>query len=393
MSVVLQDGLEAREVTAELFEVPLPVAIEHVAKRVGAQVRVSGGVYFIGQLASSDRGVMVRRVRRLDEAQLNEALQTILSETGRSATFDDGLCIVSDVAGVLDRVTQLLDSVESAGTPGWVVQLEVISFSEVAAERMEVDIVPSGQLAAVVAQTVGDWSDGIEISARLDAVLEAARSRSDVHLVADPVLFLGDGREAQFERVESFPYEQAKTRFTNGAIVRDTTVEFLPVGFSTTVRLRETAPAAAVLELEVTNSNIKAVNEGLPPTTTRDRFTSAVPIRAGGLYLVGAFEVDETKRDTSLGFRRLNAWSTEKRVYQVWLRAYQVEGGATARMRRSQGEERGPDATAITPGWAEIDENEIAPDSLTGVSFPPPAPKADENEMSVLSPVEPTPAK
>ena len=70
------------------------------------------------------------------------------------------MVIVSDVAGVLDRVGQLLDSVESAGTPGWVVQLELISLSEVAAERMEVDVVPSGQHAAIVDRSAGSWANG-----------------------------------------------------------------------------------------------------------------------------------------------------------------------------------------------------------------------------------------
>lgn len=190
-------------------------------------------------------------------------------------------------------------------------------------------------------------------------------------MVADPVLFLGDGRQAEFERVESIPYEQTNTRIGNGAVIRDTSIEFLPVGFSCNVKLRETAAAAAVIELDVTNSSIKAVNEGLPPTTTRDRFTSALPVDAGGLYLVGAFEVEETSRDTNLGFRRLNAWRTETRIYQVWLRAYQVEGGTTARSRRSQSEERrAGDADSADP-----DENEVAPGGFSGVSFPDPTSK------------------
>lgn len=204
-----------------------------------------------------------------------------------------------------------------------------------------VGVIPSGQLAAIVAKNAGSsWSDGIELSARLDAVLNAARSRADVHLVADPVLFLGDGRQAEFERVESIPFEQTISRLTNAAVIRDTSIEFLPVGFSAQVSLRETASESAMVELTIENSSIKALNDNLPPTTSRDRFTSALPINAGGVYLVGAFEVTESKRDKAMGFRRLNAWSHERRIYQVWLRSYQVEGG-TIKRRTTQPEQGG----------------------------------------------------
>jgi len=126
-----------------------------------------------------------------------------------------------------------------------------------------------------------------------------------------------------------------------------------------------------LVELTVENSNIKAVNDGLPPTTTRDKFTSAVPIEAGGVYLVGAFEVQERKRDTSLGFRRLNAWENETRIYQVWLRAYQVNGGAID--DRSQSEGGGEPAV--------FGDTNLAPGGLSFTTYDPPAPTDDENEI------------
>ena len=92
------------------------------------------------------------------------------------------------------------------------------------------------------------------------------------------------------------------------------------------------------------------------------------------MYLVGAFEVEENKRDTSLGFRRLNAWSNETRIYQVWLRAYQVAGG-TVDDERSQGEQGGdPDQTA------GLDQNEFAPGGLSFVSYAEPEPKPIQSE-------------
>ena len=73
-------------------------------------------------------------------------------------------------------------------------------------------------------------------------------------------------------------------------------------------------------------SDVVSKFRDFPPTTDRDRFESSVPVEAGGVYLVGSFESEEIDQGATLGFRPRIGTSKEVRVYQVWLRAYQVGG-------------------------------------------------------------------
>ncbi len=70
----------------------------------------------------------MKRVRRLSEPQLREVClgQQMLSDVGRVSAFKDGLVVVTDTVEVLNRVADLLESVEAAEAVTWVVQMHVV---------------------------------------------------------------------------------------------------------------------------------------------------------------------------------------------------------------------------------------------------------------------------
>ena len=121
------------------------------------------------------------------------------------------------------------------------------------------------------------------------ALLQAVSDRSDVDLVANPLLVLADGKSAKFDRVERIPYQTQIIEDSGSQIRTRTIVEFLDVGFQADVALRETGVESSTIELTVKNSNVTATNGDLPPSTAKDEFHSTVPIKAGGVYLSWVF--------------------------------------------------------------------------------------------------------
>ena len=172
----MAEGLETRTITAELVDVPIGRAIENISKRLGVQTRFENGVFYIGELSRSDRGVLVRRVRRLSQVDLERAIASLASDTGSNVAFSDGLVIVSDIVTVLDRISTVFDEVESAGNPGWVCQLHVISFGETAVSDLGIDLVPAGRFSAKLAG-VDPGSFDLSIVAQLDGLV-TSRFRS-----------------------------------------------------------------------------------------------------------------------------------------------------------------------------------------------------------------------
>ena len=96
------------------------------------------------------------------------------------------------------------------------------------------------------------------------------------------------------------------------------------------VMLREISADAAMLTLEVQNSRIVSIDENLPPTTSRDDMKSVLPVRSGGIYLVGAFEADSIEKGRSIGFRQHLRSRSSSELYQVWAKAFRIKGDAAA---------------------------------------------------------------
>jgi type II secretory pathway component GspD/PulD (secretin) len=75
VSVIVESGLESKTITMEVRDQPISDVLNFVARRFGVNVRNHGNLYYIGALQPDDRGVLVRRVRRLSKDQLAEVLQ------------------------------------------------------------------------------------------------------------------------------------------------------------------------------------------------------------------------------------------------------------------------------------------------------------------------------
>lgn len=150
--------------------------------------------------------MLVRRVPRLSGDDLAEACATLLSEAGRVQTFPDGLVVVGDRVAVLQRVHELLDSIERAPVGTWVVQLYVVNVNQSAGATIGLDAQPALDLAAAFsAASAGGPSATAEAVIGLRGALEAVRREDASSLVAEPLFLLVDGGRSKIERGERIP--------------------------------------------------------------------------------------------------------------------------------------------------------------------------------------------
>ena len=333
VSVVVSNRRDDRPVSLEVQDVTVGSVLALVARRLGVEITLSGGVYFIGELRPEDRGVYVRRVRRLDREGLTGAVETLLSQNGRVQAYDDGLVVVGDRVEVLHRVAELLDRVESAGADSWVVQLHMISTREADMSSFGLDVTPALDVAATfAAASNGAGPDGaLNMGGALSAILEAERTSEAVDIVAAPLFVLVDGGTAELAdgdelRVPQFSITDEGTQSVTG-------FEVVQTGLDVRVSLRDLGEGRARLELRTGMSAVVGfVADSLPQINTQRYETTAV-VQSGGVYLLGSLERRSQVDGVDGPLRSVRRDEDEARTVFIWARAYRIGGDARPRER------------------------------------------------------------
>ena len=239
LSVVAEQSLDDKHVTVNVRDVPIDDVLQAVARRLGVQLTKAGSVYYLGVLRAEDRGVLVRRVPRLSSDDLKGAVTTLLSEFGRVSAYPDGLVVVGDRVEVIQRVSEMLDRVEKAGSETWVVQLYVLEKNSSDTSDIGVDIVPAAELAASLATASGSFTHPLtgKASASLDATLRAALAKSRAKIVTSPMFLLADGGQTKFTSGKQIlvPRRNVSNQGTVTTVGYDT----FQAGTSIVVRVRE----------------------------------------------------------------------------------------------------------------------------------------------------------
>ncbi len=318
-------GLGEKQVTLELEEQPLDRVLGSLARHLGTNYhQASPTLYFIGATRPQDRSVLVRRVRGLGSDQISQAISTVGTDT-KIAVYPDGLIVVSGLPETLQRVSQVLDEIESSRPGVWVVQLYLVTMTRDDLTELGLDVTP----ALDVALTYGIGSQGIsagELNVGLSALLTAARSRSSMGITAEPLFYLIDGEQGHFERATTIPI--AKRSVSDQGTVTTTGYQSFQAGTFVDVSLREMAGGAVRLEYDIELSILRSVTEDGFPSSDNRGYSGKSLCQSGGVYLLGAIDLteDRTGRGTWLHSGVRESHSAE--VMQIWARCVAVQGPA-----------------------------------------------------------------
>ena len=186
------------------------------------------------------------------------------------------------------------------------------------------DIVPGARPAAGFNNTPGGSLASEELNASVDALLRAAAERSDVTLIAEPMVLLSDGNHAQIDLVEKRPYVDQRTTYSDGVQTQSIQTEFLEVGISIELTVRDGGSGTVVLESDITITE-ETGNVGGVPVVMEQKLVNRATIRKDVVSLLGGLM---RRRDEDT-VRALFSWGDNKdlsnELLQVWVRIYEVE--------------------------------------------------------------------
>jgi len=333
VSLVADEQLDSRTVTLEASDVTLAELLGTVARRLGVQIGRVGSTWYLGQLRGEDRGVLVRRVRRLSQEGVKSAVDVMLSDAGKLSTFPDGLLVCGDRVEVLERIRDLLDRVEASGAESWAVQLYLISLSESKATELGINSQPLIELSYALASKSNGLGlsattpeDIKKLSSALTSVLKASASSQDIRIVAQPLFLLLDGESSKFSSGISIPIP--KRSVSDQGTVTTQGYEFVNSGLDCDASIREVSAQLVRFKVAVELGQLQGFVEQAP-IRSKDRFETVAVLSSGGVYLLGSLTRDEQARNISgpLALLPTNKKSDEKHVQvQVWAKVFRVAG-------------------------------------------------------------------
>ena len=284
-----------------------------------------GDLYYLGSLRPEDRAVFVRRVRGLSSDDLDAALTTVLGTASNSATFSDGLVIVSEKAAVLERLHFMLEAVESSERPSWAVQLYLISMARRDLLDLGVDVEPALDLA--VAYSVGSAAVAANSLTSLDAgfrgLLRATEERSSMELVAAPMFLMIDGEDSQLSLGGRVPVPQ--TVISQEGRVTSRNATYVSIGTDLVVRLREVSAHAVRIDVNLELSELREVTaEGFPYVDTRN-YKGGSFVRSGGVYLLTTIDIDRSRKRRAHLLHPGKSGDGSGELLQVWAKAIRVD--------------------------------------------------------------------
>lgn len=331
LSVFCDSSLDSMLVTIEAVDAPLETIMSSVARRIGVSISRQGTCYYIGQIKPEDKSILVRKCRRMSAEDLQKAVATVLTESGKVVAYPDGLLVCGDTTKILQSVNNMIDGIEGAAANSWVIQLYLVSYSDDAQKTIGLESDLTAQFALNVAQSTNESS----ASAALSEVLHATKKISGMQLLAQPLLLVLDGQTASLQDGQKLPIP--KKAVSNEGTVSTTDYEYVDVGIISTAVLREQTQTSASCKLTIQLTNVSGY-VGDAPIVSGQTYNSTVQIEAGHTYLAGSMSRDEkTKVLSGTFFPTLFERQHKTGLVQVWLRAYRIDNSGVVDQPAEQG--------------------------------------------------------
>jgi len=337
-SIVSDMSLDNQTVSLELTDQPLSVILSVVARRVGAELTKKGTVYYLGNLRSSDVGVLVRRAPRLPPEELKAAVEVLRSPLGKVVSYDGGVLVVGDRVEALQQMAEMLDRLDELPTVTWVVQLHVVELGERDLRTLGLDLEPAldlavtfGAASSAAAGAVAGVARAAELKGGLSAVLQAEAESETMSIVADPLFLVADGTEATYSRGET--YLLAKRATTQGGAVETTGFQQVRAGVDFSISCREVASECLRMRLDFASDEVVRLLDDGRPVVKGEQLHSEADMVSGGVYLMGSMRRQRERRGLLHWLRIGGSRETESTVLHVYARAYRIADGLTERSR------------------------------------------------------------
>lgn len=334
ISVICDEGLEERRITLAVNGIRADRVMELIARRLNVAVTRTGNIYYLGASKPEDKAVYITKCTRLDTASTKAAVEIMLSQDGKSLALEDGLLIVADKTEILGRVASFVEDIKNAPADTWVIQYQIISYSQSAQKELGLNTASNFALAAGSAEANGD------ISAALTAAVTSGKAR----LLSQPLQLIEDGTQATLKDGTTTPVPR-KTVSDSGTVTT-TGVDYIESGLEIKSYIRDMGNGYARLKVTIESTAVSGYVDSYP-ITKGQKTTFQTAIKSGQPYLVANLTEDSESRNSSLSlYRKMTALKeaagigstsastataskTDKKansLTQIWARAYKIGG-------------------------------------------------------------------
>lgn len=339
VEAVCEENLDRKPVTVRVVDGRVDSVMRLLSRRVGAPVTRIENVYYFGTVRAEDRAVLVRRVVGLSAEQIKAVLGTVV-DVAAAQVLESGVLVLADRAENLRRADDLLVQVMGQESPTWCVQVFVVAATRGDLTDLGLQDEPVGNLAIRL-----QGSTDVPLAVKWDAdatlrwVLRAARTATNMRMVAQPLFLLEDGSEASFVQGDRTPI--IKRVVSPEGTVTTQGYEYVQTGLTIRASLREAVGDTVSLKLELDDSQVTGQAEGAPITAGRN-WLGTCRVAVGRAALVACLgredEVGENSGVFGLSIHR----DRRSAIWQVWVRAVRID--------RTQGVIGGTRATGFLRG-------------------------------------------
>lgn len=316
VGLVFSEKLSQKTITAEFKETSLSDVLNVISRQLDSEVVKVGNTFYIGQLRSQDRGILVRKVEGLKNADIRQAVQSCLSEKGKLSVIGSGILSAVDHESVLVRVSELLDYFSRVDQPVWILQLAFLIVQRDALVEGGAKLSTSGTLSYNVSESSFSVKD-----LKIDGIINAAMSSSFADVVSSPMLLIREGSSSSWKFGKKVPIP--KKTVSSYGVVSTTGFDYESVGFSVKASV-VSSRIGAVLDLVIEKSDIESYVE-YAPVTAQNVYSFTADLRSDTPYLLGEFNTFKNL-NTQTDILNLGRQSG-KSIIQLWGQLYRINPG------------------------------------------------------------------
>lgn len=314
IGLVYAEELADKKITAEIKQTDLKSVLNVISRQIQVDVIRSGNTYYIGNLRSEDRGVLVRKVFGTTQKELQDIIISMISTQGRTNVTVDCVAVITDHETVLRRCAEMLDYLELTESPVWILQLYFVSLRKDAMVSAGIATKSSGALSYDVAENKLNLDE-----AKIEALFTFDTSSQFADVYASPMLLCRDGTQASWSDGESVPI--VKKSVSDYGTVQTSGYDYKSIGFNISSTVKATKNKKANLVLKVSMSEIKGYVE-TAPSTVLTSFNVDVDLVPKKIYILGELS---TFKDVDNQNAVFNFGTTSGRtMLQVWGKVYRI---------------------------------------------------------------------
>ena len=313
VSIVWSQQHDNAQLYGTFFGESLGTVLESVARRVGANVTEINGIYYIGTIERTDSVTAVVRMIPTDKEELLSALQRGISDQGKISVIGGSLYI----SDTLENVRKLIFDLEKLRE-----HAEHAYIAEVYFIRVKEDdfVKVTGDLQI---RQVDVFASTTNLDELFQMFVDASAGKSFASVEQRPVLYLSEGRKANFE-VGSEIVRERKTVLENG-VIQTSGYEKFNDGLKLSLTLGRVSPDnyAVDFDLQVSTFDVAPKNSDAIPAADKSQLTlPGLLVQDSKVYYVGSLR----RKDSRRGFSLIGVDSGKSNdLLTVWFRVRELK--------------------------------------------------------------------